>query len=226
MVVILILLTVLAFITVELILKRREKLREATESLELGEPARIFPYRAAHELPGGLFFHSGHTWAKLEPSGTVQVGLDGFAREVLGRVDRFELPATGVKVRQGEPAFAALQSGKRIEFVSPVDGVVCAVNDQINSDPQGAKKEPYEKGWAVAVRPFNIVQNLKKLRIGAEASAWLEKEVRSFAEFLSLHRAVPKEVGVTLPDGGTHAEGILETMDGEILQIAIRKFFR
>src|SRR3990172_9201279 len=170
MVVILILLTVLAFITVELILKRREKLREATESLELGEPARIFPYRVAHELPGGLFFHSGHTWAKLEPSGTVQVGLDGFAR---------------------------------------------AVNDQINSDPQGAKKEPYEKGWAVAVRPFNIVQNLKKLRIGAEASAWLEKEVRSFAEFLSLHRAVPKEV-----------EGILETMDGEILQIAIRKFFR
>jgi len=225
MVVILILLTVLAFITVELILKRREKLR-AAESLELGEPAGIFPYRAAHELPGGLFFHSGHTWAKLEPSGTVQVGLDGFAREVLGRVDRFELPAAGVKVRQGEPAFAALQSGKRIEFVSPVDGVVCAVNDQINSDPQGSKKEPYEKGWAVAVRPFNIVQNLKKLRIGAEASAWLEKEVRSFAEFLSLHRAVPQEVGVTLPDGGTHAEGILETMDGEILQIVIRKFFR
>src|SRR3989304_5839552 len=140
------LLTVLAFITVELILKRREKLREATESLELGEPARIFPYRVAHELPGGLFFHSGHTWAKLEPSGTVQVGLGGFAREVLGRVDRFELPATGVKVRQGEPAFAALQSGKRIEFVSPVDGVVCAVNERINADPAAAREGPHEKG--------------------------------------------------------------------------------
>jgi hypothetical protein len=37
---------------------------------------------------------------------------------------------------------------------------------------------------------------------------------------------VPQEVGVTLPDGGTHTEGILETMDGEILQIVIRKFFR
>src|SRR4030067_1607694 len=107
MVVILLLLTVLAFITVELILKRREKLREATESLELGEPAMIFPYRAAHELPGGLFFHSGHTWAKLEPSGTVQVGLDGFAREVLGRGDRVELPATGGNVRQGAPAVSA-----------------------------------------------------------------------------------------------------------------------
>ena len=225
MVVLLFILTILGCIAVDLYLRRRERRRAAAASPALREPARLLPDWAC-ELPGGLFFHGGHTWAKIESSGSVQVGLDGFARGILGRVDRYELPAKGAKLRQGEPAFAAFQSGKRIDFVSPVDGVVCAVNDQINSDPQGAKKEPYEKGWAVAVRPFNIVQNLKKLRIGAEASAWLEKEVRSFAEFLSLHRAVPKEVGVTLPDGGTHAEGILETMDGEILQIAIRKFFR
>jgi len=32
--------------------------------------------------------------------------------------------------------------------------------------------------------------------------------------------------GATLPDGGIHVEGVMETMDGEILKIAIRKFFR
>jgi glycine cleavage system H lipoate-binding protein len=224
MVVLLFILTVLGCITVDLYLRRRES-RRAAESVVRREPARVLP-ESAYELPGGLFFHGGHTWAKLESSGAVQVGLDGFAQGILGRIDRFELPSPGAKVRQGEPVFAAIQSGKRIEFVSPVDGVVCAVNDQINSDLQGAKKEPYEKGWAFAIRPSNFVQNLKKLRIGAEASAWLEKEVRSFSEFLFLHRAVPQEVGVTLPDGGIHAEGILETMDGEILQIVIRKYFR
>jgi glycine cleavage system H lipoate-binding protein len=226
MVVILFILTVAGCIAADIYIRRRERLRMAAESPALRATARFIPYWTAHELPGGLFFHSGHTWAKLEPSGEVQVGLDGFAREVLGKVDRFELPAAGTQVRQGEPVIAALQSGKRIEFVSPVDGVVCAVNEAVNADPQGAKKEPYVKGWALAVRPSNLVQNIKKLRIGAEASDWLEREVRSFAEFLSLHRAVPQEVGVTLPDGGTHAEGIMETMDGEILQIAIRKFFR
>jgi hypothetical protein len=76
------------------------------------------------------------------------------------------------------------------------------------------------------IRPSNLSQNLKKLRIGAEAAAWLEREARSFTEFLSLHRAVPVEVGVTLPDGGIHVDGIMESMDGEILQIAIRKYFR
>lgn len=224
MVVLLFLLTVLGCVAVDLALRRRKQAAE--EARLVRAPGALFPSQAAQELPGGLFVHSGHTWAKLDSSGAMQVGLDGFAQGILGRVDRFELPADGATLRQGEPAFAALQSGKRIEFVSPVDGVVCAVNERINADPAAARKEPYEKGWAFAVRPSNLPRNLKKLRIGAEASAWLEKEARSFAEFLTLYRPAPAEVGVTLPDGGVHAEGVMETMDGEILQIAIRKYFR
>ncbi|MBP2689931.1 MAG: glycine cleavage H-protein [Deltaproteobacteria bacterium] len=224
MVVLLFLLTVLGCVAVDLALRRRKQAAE--EARVVRAPVALFPSRAAQELPGGLFVHSGHTWAKLDSSGALQVGLDGFAQGILGRVDRFELPADGATLRQGEPAFAALQSGKRIEFVSPVDGVVCAVNERINADPAAARKEPYEKGWAFAVRPSNLPRNLKKLRIGAEASAWLEKEARSFTEFLTLYRPAPVEVGVTLPDGGVHAEGVMETMDGEILQIAIRKYFR
>jgi glycine cleavage system H lipoate-binding protein len=224
MVVLLVLITVLGCVAVDLALKRRKK--AAAEARPVREPAALLPSLAAHELPAGLFVHSGHTWAKLDSTGAVQVGLDGFAQGILGRVDRFELPKDGATVRQGEPAFTALQGSKRIEFVSPVDGVVCAVNGQINADPAAARKDPYEKGWAFMIRPSNLSRNLAKLRIGAEAGAWLEREVRSFTEFLFLHRAVPVEVGATLPDGGIHVDGIMETMDGEILQIAIRKYFR
>jgi glycine cleavage system H lipoate-binding protein len=224
MVVLLVVLTVLGCIGVDLALRRRE--RAAAEARAVREPAPLLPSLTTQELPGGLFVHSGHTWAKLDPSGVVHVGLDGFAQGVLGRVDRFELPPDGATLRQGEPAFAVLQSGKRIEFVSPVDGVVCGVNERINVDPAEARKEPYGKGWAFMLRPSSLSRDLKKLRIGAEAAAWLEREARSFTEFLSLHRAVPVEVGATLQDGGFHVEGIMETMDGEILQIAIRKYFR
>jgi len=223
MVVLLVVLTIIGCIGVNLALRGR---RNAAVNRSAWEPATLFPSQTAQELPGGLFVHSGHTWAKLDSSGAVQVGLDGFAQGVLGRVDRFELPKDGATLREGEPAFAAIQSGKRIEFVSPVDGVVCAVNERINADPAAARKEPYEKGWTFMIRPSNFSRNLKNLRIGADAAAWLEKEARSFTEFLTLHRAVPQEVGATLPDGGIHVEGIMETMDGEILKIAIRKYFR
>jgi len=224
MVLLLVVLTILCCIGVDLALRRREK--AAAEARAVREPAAVLPSLTTQELPGGLFVHSGHTWAKLGPSGAVQVGLDGFARGVLGRVDRFELPPNGATLRQGEPAFAVLQSGKRIAFVSPVDGVVCAVNERINVDPAEARKEPYGKGWAFTLRPSNLSRDLKKLRIGAEATAWLEREARSFTGFLSLHRAVPVAVGATLQDGGITVEGIMETMDGEILQLAIRKYFR
>ncbi len=225
MVVLLVILTVLCFITVELAIRWKEK-RLVEASLRAMDPSTLLPYRPAYEMPGGLFFHGGHTWAKIENSGNVQVGLDGFAQGVLGKVDRYELPAMGIRVRQGEPALAVHQSGKRIEFVAPVDGEICAVNERLNADLRGARENPYEKGWALEIRPTNLAHNLKKLRIGAEASAWLEKEVRRFVEFLTLYRAVPQEIGVTMSDGGVHTEGIMETMDGEILQIAVREFFR
>ena len=224
MVVLLVLVTLLVCIGVDLALRRREK--AAAEARSARETAALFPSRTTQELPGGLFVHGGHTWAKLDSSGAMQVGLDGFAQRILGKVDRFELPPDGATLRQGEPAFAVLQSGKRIEFVSPVDGVVCAVNLRINDNLPAARKEPYEKGWTLSIWPSNLSRDLKKLRVGAEATAWLEREARSFTEFLSLHRSVPLEVGATLPDGGIHAEGIMETMDGEILQITIRKYFR
>ena len=225
MVLILVLITILGCIAVQWTLQRKGARRRA-ESLAHGETARFLPSLAGEEALDGLFLHKGHTWAKLDPSGAVRVGLDAFARGILGKVDRFELPAEGTTLRQGEPAFAAIQAGKKIEFVSPVDGVVCAVNLPINDDLQAAKKEPYGKGWTFAVRPSDFTRNLKKLRLGAEASEWLAREASSFSEFLVLHRAIPQEVGATLADGGAHVEGIMESMDGEILQIAIRKYFR
>ncbi|HSQ15091.1 MAG TPA: hypothetical protein VLQ94_02140, partial [Candidatus Binatia bacterium] len=82
MVVLLVLLTILGCFGVSLALRRREK---AAEARPVREPAALFPSQAAHELPGGLFVHGGHTWAKLDSSGAVQVGLDGFARGILGR---------------------------------------------------------------------------------------------------------------------------------------------
>ena len=223
MVAVLFLLTILGFFVVDAVLRRR---KEAAERVAVREPSAPYPSLPGMELPGDLFVHGGHTWARLDPHGAVRGGLDGFAQKVLGRVDRYELPSEGTPVRQGEPAFAALQGGKRIEFVSPVDGEVCAVNGEISADPGAARREPYGKGWALAIRPSHLSANLKKLRIGSEAAEWLSREARSFTEFLSLYRAAPREVGVTLADGGIHVDGVMETMDGEILKIAVRKYFR
>ncbi len=225
MVPVLVLLTFAVFILVDVALKRKRARIAVADTIVLAAPVPVAAapiHPAGYRLPGGVFVHGGHTWAYLQPTGEARVGIDEFARGVIGRIDRIEVPAPGAELRQGERAFTVVQGRKRIELLSPLDGFVAAVN----SDPAALKGDVYESGWLLAIRPANLAHNLKKLRIAADASAWLEKETRRFAEFIALHSARPQEVGVTMQDGGQVTAGALETVDGELLQIVLRKFFR
>lgn len=224
MVVLLVILTIAALLTVEFVMHRR-RAREKTRASEgwiTLEPA-LSPVSRS---PAGLFYHSGHTWAHLSPSGEANVGIDDFAQGIIGSIERIELPAPGTRVRQGEKAFTVIQKSKKIDFVSPLDGLVRSVNESVNPDPGLVKKHPYTDGWLFTIQPNNLIHNLKRLKIGGEALAWLEKEVRRFVEFLALHSAKPQEVGVTMHDGGLYLEGVVEKIDGELLQLVTKKFFR
>ncbi|HEU5361292.1 MAG TPA: glycine cleavage system protein H [Candidatus Deferrimicrobiaceae bacterium] len=214
MVPILVVLTIAVFLIVELTIawrRRNVRVREAVP---------------AYRIPEGLFFHGGHTWAHLTPAGEALVGMDDFAQAVIGSIDRIELPEPGTELRQGEKAFTVVQRNKRIDFVSPLCGRVSTVNERVNTEVGRLKEDPYGTGWLFAIRPGDIVHDLRKTRIARDAAAWLEKETARFAEFVTLHRAFPQEVGFTLPDGGTCVDGVVEGIDGELLHLLVRKFFR
>jgi glycine cleavage system H lipoate-binding protein len=228
MVLILVLATIAAFILIELgyrMWSRRVKERAGATVPALGAipvPAALPAFR----LPGGLFYHSGHTWAHLTPKGEAQIGIDDFAQGVIGRIDRIELPRPGTRLRQGEKAFTVVQGIKKIDFLSPIDGIVTAAHDDVNADTGMLRKDPYQASWLLTAMPSNIAHNIRKLRIAGDAAAWLERELMTFLEFITLHRATPQEVGVTMQDGGHCIEGVMETIDGELLQLLVRKFFR
>lgn len=217
MVVLLVILTIAAFLLGEY------AWRVCRESR--GREAALAPEAAGYEVPGGLFLHDGHTWAHLGLDGEARVGMDAFARSVVGAIDRVEMPAWGKQVRQGTPLFTVVQGRKRITFVSPLDGIVTRVNAGVEADP-GTLADPYRNGWIAEIKPSDFTGNLKSLRGASEARRWLEQELRAFREFLSLHVLVPQEAGATMQDGGHHADGILERMDGEVLDRFERKFLR
>ena len=95
-------------------------------------------------LPGGLFFHQGHTWAKLDTSGNVKVGLDDFVQKIIGRIDGIKPKKVGDSISQGEKIFTIKQGKRKAEFNSPVDGVIDSINEQIVSNPKGIKENSYE----------------------------------------------------------------------------------
>lgn len=228
MVLALVLATIAAFLLIELAYRmwsKRAK-EKAGNLAPLSRAAFVPAALPEFRLPAGLFYHSGHTWAHLTPAGDAEIGIDDFAQGIIGKIDRIDLPRPGERLRQGEKAFTVEQGKKKIDFVSPIDGIVSSVNDDLNADTGRLKKDPYRSSWLLSAMPTNIPQNLRKLRIAGDAAAWLERELMVFLEFITLHRATPQEVGVTMQDGGYCIEGVMESIDGELLQLLVRKFFR
>jgi glycine cleavage system H protein len=164
-------------------------------------------------LPGGLFFHQGHTWAKLDTSGAVKVGLDDFVQKIIGRIDGIKPRKIGDSIFQGEKLVTIQQGKRKAEFNSPVDGVIDSINEEIVNNPKVIKENPYEKGWIYSIKPTNLPTNIKSLSVAEDALAWLKKEVQKFREFIAEQFVDDKMLGKTLADGGIPVEGVMEHMD-------------
>ena len=63
-------------------------------------------------IPGGAFISEGHCWLTLEPDGKVKIGIDDFAKKVLGKIDHIEYPNLGMSVKAGQSLFS-IRLGKR-----------------------------------------------------------------------------------------------------------------
>ncbi|MCL5102646.1 MAG: hypothetical protein M1133_00835 [Armatimonadetes bacterium] len=147
--------------------------------------------------PMGIFFHPGHSWALVEPSGCIRVGLDGLVGFLLGYVDRVQLPSPGQHVREGESIACLLQGSRELRLVAPVDGTVVQVNRELAPDGLFIWSEPYGAGWICEIKPESLSKDLRKLMIADQAVEWHTEESRRMRAFCShniAHEAGTKTV--------------------------------
>lgn len=219
MVAIFVVLTIVAFLVADLILQAVQR-RRAMVVKEVGAAARAFDERllgyiseAGFALPRGIFYDGGHTWARLDPSGEIAVGIDDFAQKLIGRIDSIKAPALGAKVNKGEKVLEISQGARRASFLAPVNGVVRATNIEALSQPAKLKGDPYGAGWLFRVDAEDLPGNIKELKLAEEAAAWLNEEVSRFKELVASEPAELQALGTTLHDGGLPVEGLLEQMN-------------
>jgi glycine cleavage system H lipoate-binding protein len=133
-------------------------------------------YIAGFAMADQHYFHRGHAWARLEYGGWMRVGLDDFALRLLGPVDQFQLPQLGAAILQGQPEFGLTRGDKGARVLSPVEGIVGAVNPKVKVRATLANASPYGEGWLFMVKPLKLQGNLRNLFYGEEAQAWLEED--------------------------------------------------
>ncbi len=164
-------------------------------------------------VPHGRIVAPGHTWLALEEGGgEVVIGADPIATKVLGEIDRVELKAPGARIAKGEVSATILRNGRRIDLRSAVEGVIEAVNETPERDPDILRRDPFDDGWLYRVKAHDLAAQLRDAHIGEDAAEFLSSEIGRLRDALAKAGGA-QGVGATLADGGPIAEGAMVPVD-------------
>ena len=109
-------------------------------------------------FPAELKYSKSHEWVRTEDGVTV-VGISDFAQDALGDVVFINLPAEGDAVTAGA-SFGDVESVKAVsDIISPVTGVICAVNEALADAPETLNADPYG-AWIIKVKDVGETEEL------------------------------------------------------------------
>jgi len=108
--------------------------------------------------PNDLKYSKSHEWLKTE-DGVAVIGISDFAQDALGDVVFINLPAVGDAVTAGE-SFGDVESVKAVsDLISPVTGVVCAVNEELEDSPENLNSDCYG-AWIIKVEEVTETEEM------------------------------------------------------------------
>jgi len=203
MTVLLVLFTFGAFILIDWILSRK-KIAAVEQTPEAAEALQWNPdYVEGFLVPDRFQYHPGHSWVLKERKKVARVGVDEFAASLLGRIEKIELPKPGTWLRQGQKAFSFYRNGEKTEVLSPTEGEVVEVNEEVLRDPSVLRKDPYGSGWLLMVHVPDEETVSRNLVPVSMIRSWMRDAVER------LYALQPQLAGAVAADGGRPADDLL-----------------
>ncbi|MBF0218405.1 MAG: glycine cleavage system protein GcvH [Gammaproteobacteria bacterium] len=127
------------------------------------------------EIPAELKYSPSHEWIRVEPDGTICVGITHHAQDLLGDMVFIELPEVGRQLSHGEEC-AVIESVKAAsDIYAPLAGTITAVNNSVEAAPELLNQQPYGDGWILKMQP-DAATDLHKLLDAAGYSALVASE--------------------------------------------------
>jgi len=101
--------------------------------------------------PKNLKYSKTHEWVEFVGADTVKIGLTDFAQQKLGKLVFVNLPLVGDELLIDEP-LGDVESVKAVsDVLSPVNGTVTDVNEELLDSPGMINDDPYG-AWLVLVK--------------------------------------------------------------------------
>ena len=125
-----------------------------------------------NKVPENLNYAKTHEWVDFLNDTTARIGISDFAQHELGDLVFINLPEAGDTVTAGD-AFGDVESVKAVsDIISPVSGVISAVNQDVLEKPEGINENPYGS-WFIEVED---ISEKSDLMISSEYEEFCEKE--------------------------------------------------
>ncbi|MCX7797615.1 MAG: response regulator [Melioribacter sp.] len=131
-------------------------------------------------IPGGVFISEGHCWASISQDGSVKVGIDDFAKKLIGKIDAIEFPNLGMNIVKGQPLFSIRQNRRSIQFLSPLSGLVKSINHELAENLEALDFTPYDKNWICVIDAEKLDTELSELKIGKSAVSFYQEEIEKY----------------------------------------------
>ena len=110
------------------------------------------------EIRDELRYSEDHEWVLVEGDVAV-VGITDYAQSELGDLVFVNLPEEGDEVTAGE-TFADVESVKAVsDVLSPVDGTVAEINEELLDYPEKINEAPYD-AWFIKVSDYKEADGL------------------------------------------------------------------
>jgi CheY-like chemotaxis protein len=197
--------------------RTEKELKPRVHIMRPDESAQSFEGEFA--VPGGVMIAGGHSWASLAEDGTARIGLDDFARKLLGRIDDIGFPEVGTRVKAGDTLFTVVQNGRKASFGAPLSGEVKKINVALGEESGMLEDSPYGRNWICVIEGDNLDTELPSLKIGKSAVAFYQTEIDRFRAFL-------QQTGdEEFADAASLFIGAMEQLDDARWAAAAREFF-
>jgi len=116
-----------------------------------------------YEFPDDLFYvlrDPGHIWIRRKTEQIIQLGIDDYASKRAGKIEFVRTMKEGQRVKFNQ-IIGTYESGKWVgQIRAPIAGLIVEKNELLRKKPDLINKDPYGKGWIIAIEGTNIENKL------------------------------------------------------------------
>ena len=106
-------------------------------------------------VPDELLYSEEHLWVAWTDD-VATIGITDYAQQEMGDTIFVELPALDETFARLD-VFGTIEAVQAVsELISPIGGVVLAINPRLAKEPELINTDPYGEGWLLRLRPKSL----------------------------------------------------------------------